>query len=65
MHCATCGDEMLLHTPPDDDDCVGSDDCLEWACAGCGVIVVAAPITVRVWLRPAGDRVAPQQRRAA
>jgi hypothetical protein len=53
---------MRFEIPPCED---GHDDCPELVCTGCGLAVVTAPITMRVWLRPKGARVAPMQRRAA
>ncbi|HEX8348075.1 MAG TPA: hypothetical protein VF657_25595 [Actinoplanes sp.] len=62
MHCATCDGEMVFEVPPCED---GHDDCPELICTGCGMAVVTVPVTMRVWMRPRGSRVAPQQRRAA
>jgi hypothetical protein len=62
MHCAKCGSEMLYEVPPCGD---GHEDCPELVCTGCGAAVVTVPITLRLWFRPTGARVAPQQRRAA
>ena len=62
MHCATCDSEMIFEVPPCED---GHDDCPELVCTRCGAAEVLAPIVLRVWHRPGGRRVAPQQRRAA
>jgi hypothetical protein len=62
MHCETCDGDMVFEGPPPEGD---HEDCQELVCSGCGTAVVTAPLTIRVWLRPRGALVAPQQRRAA
>ncbi|MDR7278273.1 hypothetical protein [Catenuloplanes atrovinosus] len=63
MHCVICQREMLFEIPPCEDD--HGDDCPELVCTGCGAAIVLQPITMRVWRRTPGNRVAPIQRRAA
>ncbi len=63
MHCATCQAEMLFEVPPCADG--HGDDCPELVCTGCGGAVLIAPVTIGMWLRPRGPRVATRQRRAA
>lgn len=63
MHCVTCDGEALFEGPPCDDG--HDDDCPELVCTGCGSAIMIAPVTMRVWLRPRGAAIAPQQRRAA
>ncbi len=63
-HCAICETEMTIGHPPLDDP--GSlDDDPELVCTACGSAVISAPLTGRLWWRPRGARIAPQQRRAA
>lgn len=63
LHCATCQADMTFETLPADDE--SADEFPELVCTGCGTAVVVAPFTLRVWFRPRGNGVAPQQRRAA
>lgn len=63
LHCAICDAELLFEAPPCQDD--HDEDCPELICTGCGGAILIAPVTMRVWLRPSGARIAPQQRRAA
>jgi hypothetical protein len=71
QRCATCNGEMVFEVPPCPD---GHAECPELVCTGCGSAEVLVPITLRYWIRPRasqesaasrGNRVAPQQRRAA
>jgi hypothetical protein len=62
LRCVICNGDMLFEVPPCTD---GHDDCPELVCTRCGAAEVLAPIVLRVWQRPRGRRVAPQQRRAA
>jgi hypothetical protein len=62
MHCPTCDALVLFEVPPCED---GHDDCPELVCTGCGTAEVLVPVTLHLWQRPRGRRVAPQQRRAA
>ncbi len=61
MHCAICQAEMIDRTTLDD---LG-DDTSEPVCTRCGSAVISAPLSGRVWWRPRGAKIAPQQRRAA
>jgi hypothetical protein len=62
LRCVICNGDMLFEVPP----CVdGHDDCPELVCTRCGAAEVLAPVVLRVWRRPGGRRVAPQQRRVA
>ena len=62
MRCPICDGEMLFEVPPCRD---GHEDCPELVCTGCGAAEVLIPVTLRLWQRPRGRRVAPHQRRAA
>jgi hypothetical protein len=62
LHCAICQADMIFEIPPTDD--LG-DDSPELVCTGCGTAIISAPLTGRVWWRPKGTKIAPQQRRAA
>ena len=66
LRCVICNGEMVFEVPPCPD---GHDECPELVCTGCGAAEVLVPITLRYWIRGSGtargNRVAPQQRRAA
>ncbi|MEV8507592.1 hypothetical protein AB0368_22620 [Actinoplanes sp. NPDC051475] len=63
LRCIICDAEMPFEVPPCGD---GHDkDCPELVCTRCGAAEILAPLEIRVWLRPGGDRIAPLQRRAA
>jgi len=53
---------MVLDTTRYDDI---DDDTPELLCTGCGSTIINAPLTGRVWWRPKGTKILPQQRRAA
>jgi DNA-directed RNA polymerase subunit RPC12/RpoP len=61
MHCAICNAEMIV----DDTPFESPDGTPELVCTDCGSAVISAPLTGRVWWRPRGAKIAPQQRRAA
>jgi hypothetical protein len=65
LYCATCDAVTLFDQPPVSDH--DGDDCPEFACTGCGEAILFAPLTVvAINLHSRrGQRVAPQQRRAA
>ncbi len=65
MRCAICRADMVFELPPDDGLDDGLGDCPDLICTGCGTAVISAPLTGRVWWRPRGAKIAPQQRRAA
>ncbi|WP_305786210.1 MULTISPECIES: hypothetical protein [Micromonosporaceae] len=62
LRCVLCDAEMPFEVPPCTD---GHDDCPELVCTRCGAAEILAPLEIRVWLRPNGNRVAPLQRTAA
>ena len=62
LRCIVCDAEMPFEVPPCKD---GHDECPELLCTRCGAAEIVAPLEIRVWLRPGGDRVVPLQRRAA
>jgi len=66
VRCPGCDGEMVFEVPPGAD---GHDDCPELVCTGCGAAEVLVPMVLRYWIRGAGtacgNRIAPQQRRAA
>jgi DNA-directed RNA polymerase subunit RPC12/RpoP len=61
-NCAICRSELMLDTTAYDDL---DEDTPELVCTGCGSAIISAPLTGRVWWRPKGTKIAPQQRRAA
>jgi hypothetical protein len=61
--CMVCGVELPFEVPPCEDGHDG--DCPELVCTRCGAAEILAPLEIRVWLRPPGNRIAPLQRRAA
>ncbi len=65
MHCAICDSALIVDPAPLDGLTAADDGAPELICTGCGSAIISTPLTGRVWWRPRGARIAPQQRRAA